>query len=30
MTITVLGLSADRPSHLWSTFTDDIGVHTGR
>ncbi|MDX6358120.1 MAG: hypothetical protein QOH37_1174 [Nocardioidaceae bacterium] len=30
MTITVLGLSADRPSHLWSTFTDDIGAHPER
>jgi hypothetical protein len=26
MTITVLGLSADRPSHFWSTHTDDIGL----
>jgi len=30
MTITVLGLSADRPSHDWSTTTDDIGVHLER
>ncbi len=26
MTIAVLGLSADRPSHDWSTFTDVFGA----
>jgi hypothetical protein len=30
MTIAVLGLSADRPSHDWSTITDVIGVPPGR